>query len=333
MAIHIRRREFIIALGAAAAAWPLVVRAQPPERIRRVALFPLGAERDAEAQAYVRALRQSLEKLGWIDGQNIRIDIRWESGETGRMQADVAAALGLTPDVIVSGGTPVTAELRQKTRTIPIVFANVGDPLGSGLVDSLAHPGGNLTGFAAVESSIGGKWMELLREIAPHVNQVLVLVDPRNPTRKFHVPAIESAARSFAVPLTTALAHSPAEIERAIGEFAGKSNAGMIVLPSPFAQAHRELTIALAAKHRLPSMYGARTYAASGGLISYSTDWVDQYRQAASYVDRIFKGARPTDLPVQLPTKYELLINLKTAKALGFDVPLFLQQRADEVIE
>ncbi len=328
-----RRREFVTLLGGAAATWPLAVRAQQPERIRRIVLFLLGAERDPEAQADVRALRQSLGKLGWVDGQNIRIDIRWASGETGRMQADVTAALGLDPDVIVSGGTPVTAELRRKTRTIPIVFVNVGDPLGSGLVQNLAHPDGNLTGFVAHESSIGGKWVELLKEIAPHLNQVLLLVDPQNPTWKFHVPAIEAAARSFAVPLTAAHVHSAAEIERAIGAFAGKPNAGMIVLPSPFAQAHRELTIALAAKHRLPAMYGARTYAADGGLMSYSSDWVDQYRQAASYVDRIFKGARPADMPVQQPTKYELVINLRTAKALGLDVPLFLQQRADEVIE
>jgi putative tryptophan/tyrosine transport system substrate-binding protein len=312
-----RRREFIALLGGAAIAWPLVTRAQQPERIRRIALFPLGAERDPEAQAYVRALRQSLEKLGWIDGQNISIDIRWASGETGRMQADVAAALGLAPDVIVSGGTPVTAELRRKTRTIPIVFVNVGDPLGTGLVQSLAHPGGNLTGFVAHESSIGGKWVELLKEIAPHVSEVLVLTDPQNPTWKLHVPAIAAAARSFAVSPTAAHVHSPAEIEHAIGVFAGKPNAGMIVLPSPFAQAHRELTIALAAKHSLPTMYGARTYAASGGLISYSSDWVNQYRQAASYVDRIFKGARSTDLPIQQPTKYELVINLKTARRSG----------------
>jgi putative ABC transport system substrate-binding protein len=327
------RREFTTLLGGAAAAWPLAARAQQSAGTRRIAVFPLAAEGHPEAQAYLAALRQSLEKLGWIEGQNVQIDIRWQSGETPRMQADVAAALGLAPDVIVSGGTPVTTELRRKTRTIPIVFVNVGDPLGSGLVQSLAHPGGNLTGFAAVESSIGGKWMELLKEIAPHVKEVLVLVDPQNPTWKFHVPAIEAAAQSFAVPLTAVHVHNPAEIERAIDAFAGKPNAGMIVHPSNFAHAHRELTIALAAKHRLPAMYAGRIYVASGGLISYGSDWVEQYRQAASYVDRILKGARPADLPVQLPTKYELVINLKTAKSLGLNVPLFLQQRADEVIE
>jgi putative ABC transport system substrate-binding protein len=328
-----RRRNFIALLGSAAVAWPCAARAQQTERMRRIALFPLAAESDPEAQAYVRALRQALEKLGWIDGQNIRIDIRWESGDVGRMQADVAAMLSLAPDVIVSGGTPVTRELRQRTGTIPIVFVNVGDPLASSLVRSLAQPGGNVTGFAALESSIGGKWVELLKEIAPRVNQVFVLVDPQNPTWKFHLPTIEAAAQSFALPLTAAQARNSAEIEHAIDGFAGKPNAGMIVLPSPFAQAHRELTIALAAKHRLPAVYGARSYVASGGLLSYSSDWVDQYRQAASYVDRILKGARPGDLPVQQPTKFELVINLKTAKTLGLDVPLFLQQRADEVIE
>jgi putative ABC transport system substrate-binding protein len=223
--------------------------------------------------------------------------------------------------------------LRQRTGTIPIIFVNVGDPLASGLVHSLARPGGNVTGFVAVESSTGGKWMELLKEIAPRVKEVLVLVDPQNPTWKFHVPAIEAAGQSFAVSVTAAHVRSPDEIERAIDAFAAKPNGGMIVLASPFAQAHRELTITLAAKHRLPAVYGARLYVASGGLLSYSSDWIEQYRQAASYVDRILKGARPGDLPVQQPTKFELVINLKTAKALGLEVPLQLQQLADEVIE
>ena len=223
---HLRRREFMTLL--AAATWSLAARAQQSERIRRIALFPLGAESDAEAQAYVRALRQSLERLGWIDGQNIRIDIRWQSGDAGRTQAVIADALSLAPEIIVSGGTPLTGELRQRTRTIPIVFVNVGDPLGSGLVHSLAHPGGNVTGFTAGESSFGGKWVELLKEIAPRVNQVLVLVDPQNPTWKFHVPTIEAAAQSFAVQLTVIHVHYPAEIERAIDAFAGRPNAGMI---------------------------------------------------------------------------------------------------------
>ena len=327
-----KRREFITLIGGAAA-WPLAARAQHDSRVRRIAVFPLGAESDPQARVYVQAFRESLEKLGWIAERNIHIDIRWESGDTRHMQAEVAGALSLAPDVIVSGGTQITEELRQRTRSIPIIFANVGDPVTSGLVSNLAHPGGNLTGFTAAESSIGGKWLELLKEIAPRVNELLVLVNPENPTWKFHVPTIEAAARSFTVPVTAAHVRSPAEIKQAIEAFANKPYAGLIVLPSPFAQAHRELTIALAAEYRLPAMYGVRSYVASGGLMSYSSDWVDQYRQAAFYVDRIFKGARPADLPVQQPTKFELAINLKTAKALGLDAPLFLQQRADEVIE
>jgi putative tryptophan/tyrosine transport system substrate-binding protein len=292
-----KRREFIALLGGAAVAWPLAARAEQSQGVRRIALFPLGAEGDPEAHTYVRALRETLERLGWIDGQNIRIDIRWESGDAGRVQADVTGALSLAPDVIVSGGTVYTRELQQRTKTIPIVFVNVGDPLASGLVHSLAQPGGNVTGFVAVESSFGGKWMELLKEIAPRVNAVLVLVDPQNPTWKFHVPAIEAAARSFVVQVTAAHVLYPAEIESAIDGFAGKPNAGMIVLASPFAQAHRELTIALAAKHRLPAVYGTRLYVASGGLLSYSSDWLDQYRQAASYVDRILKARGPGTCP------------------------------------
>jgi putative ABC transport system substrate-binding protein len=241
--------------------------------------------------------------------------------------------LSLDPEVIVSGGTPTTAELAQRTRTVPIVFVNVGDPLASGLVHSLARPGGNVTGFTAVESSIGGKWVELLKEIAPRVERLLLVFNPQNPTWKFHVPTTEAAASALALPVTTASARSPADIESAIVAFANKPNGGMIVLPSPFAQAHRELTIALAAKYRLPAMYGVRTYVTDGGLISYSSDWVEQYRQAARYVDRILKGAQPGDLAVQQPAKFELLINLKTAKAIGIDVPLHLQQLADEVIE
>jgi putative ABC transport system substrate-binding protein len=327
-----RRREFIKVLGGAAA-WPLAARAQQGERVRRIALFPLGAAGDPEADAYVQALRQSLKELGWSDGRNIRIDVRWESADRAHLQADVAAALSLDPEVIVSGGTPTTAELAQRTRTVPIVFVNVGDPLASGLVHSLARPGGNVTGFTAVESSIGGKWVELFKEIAPRVERLLLVFNPQNPTWKFHVPTTEAAASALALPVTTASARSPADIESAIVAFANKPNGGMIVLPSPFAQAHRELTIALAAKYRLPAMYGVRTYVTDGGLISYSSDWVEQYRQAARYVDRILKGAQPGDLAVQQPAKFELLINLKTAKAIGIDVPLHLQQLADEVIE
>jgi putative ABC transport system substrate-binding protein len=327
-----RRREFIATVGGAAAC-PLMARAQEVQRVRRIALFPLAAENDPEARDYVGAFRESLAKLGWIDGQNIQIDIRWQSGEAGRLQADVVDALGLSPDVIVCGGTTVTTELRRRTNTTPIVFVTVGDPLAAGRVQNLAHPGGNVTGFTSIESSIGGKWLELLKEIAPHVDHALLLFDPQNPTWQFYVPAIEAAAASLGMQLTAARVNNATEIEPAIGAFEGKSNAGMIVLGGPFIRAHRELIITLAAKYRLPAMYGAQAYVSSGGLMSYGTDPVGSYRQAASYVDRIFKGARPRDLPIQQPTKFELKINLKTAKALGLDVPLHLQQIADEVIE
>jgi putative ABC transport system substrate-binding protein len=328
----IKRRTFIAALGSVTA-WPLAARAQGVERVRRIALFPLAAENDPEAQDYVNAFRESLAKLGWIDGQNVQIDIRWQSGEAGRLQADVADVLGLSPDVIVCGGTAVTTELRRRTNTSPIVFVTVGDPLAAGLVQNLAHPGGNVTGFTSIESSIGGKWLELLKAIAPRVDHALLLFDPQNPTWQFYVPAIEAAAGSLGMQLTAARVNNDAEIEPAIDAFEGKSSAGMIVLGGPFIRAHRELVITLAAKYRLPAMYGNSLYVSSGGLMSYGIDPVGSYRQAASYVDRIFKGARPGDLPIQQPTKFELKINLKTAKALGLEVPLHLQQIVDEVIE
>ncbi|HLX18186.1 MAG TPA: ABC transporter substrate-binding protein [Bradyrhizobium sp.] len=329
-----KRREFISLIGGAAAAWPLAARAQQGERVRRIAVFPLGPEGDQDTQAYIRMLRQSLDKLGWSDGRNIRIDVRWEAGDSARIPADVEAALGLDPEVIVSGGTPTTTVLAQRTRTIPIIFVNVGDPVASGLVRSLAQPGGNITGFTAVESAIGGKWVELLKEIAPRVERLLLLFDPRNPTSKFHVPTIEAAASSIlALPVTTAPVHSVAEVESAIGAFSSKPNGGLIALPSPFVRANSAVVIALAAKYELPAIYGVRTFVSGGGLMSYGSDWGEQYRQAASYVDRILKGARPSELAVQLPTKFELAINLKTAKTLGLDVPLHLQQLADEIIE
>jgi len=325
----VRRRDFIAGLGGAVA-WPLVARAQGGQRVRRIALFPYAAENDLEAQDYVSAFRESLAKLGWIDGQNIRIDIRWQSGEAGPMQADVVGVLSLSPDVIVCGGSQATTELRRRTNTIPIVFVNVAEPLAAG-VQNLAHPGGNVTGFTGLESTVGGKWVELLKEIAPRVDNLLVIFNPQNPV-PILMPAIETAARSFGMQLTAARVNTAGEIEHAIGAFEGKPNVGMIGLAG-FLPAHRELIIALAAKYRLPAVYGTTVYVRSGGLMSYGSDWVDQYRQAASYVDRIFNGAQPGDLPVQQPTKYELRINLKTAKALGLEFPWFLQQRADEVIE
>jgi putative ABC transport system substrate-binding protein len=294
-------------------------------------VFAFGAESDPAAQAYVRALRQGLEQLGWIEGRNIRVDYRWASGD--RLKAEVAEMVELAPDVILCGATQLTGEFQQKTRTIPIVFVHVADPVAGGLVESLARPGGNITGFTAYESSIGEKWLEVLKEIAPRLTQVAVLVDPQNPTWMMHVPTMEKAAPLFAVQLTAVHVRDAAEIERSINSFAARPNTGLIVLPSVMNSDQRELITTLAAKNRMPAIYALRAFVASGGLAYYSSDWVDLYRRAASYIDRILKGAKPADLPVQQPTKFELAINLKTAKALGLDVPPSILARADEVIE
>jgi putative ABC transport system substrate-binding protein len=327
-----KRREFITLLGGAAA-WPLTARAQQPKRMRRIVVFPLGAESDPEAQAYVSALRQGLEKLGWVTGQNIRIDHRWITDDVSRMRADVAEVVALAPEVIVSGGTQATGELQKNTRAIPTIFVQVSDPLASGLVQSLAHPEGNITGFSAYESSIGGKWLELLKEIAPSISQILILVDQQNPTWKLHVPAVVAAAPQFTVQVTATHVSNPAEIEHAIDAFGAKPDAGMVGLPGALNQNYRKLIIELAAKHRMPAIYALRSYVTSGGLAYYGSDHVDMYRRAASYVDRIIKGAKPADLPVQQPTKFELVINLKTARMLGLAVPPSLLAIADEVIE
>ena len=326
-----KRREFITLLGGAAAAWPFAARAQQPDQVRRIGVFTSGAESDPSAQAYVRALRQGLEKLGWIEGRNIRADYRWASGDVNRLRADAAEMVDLTPDVILCGGTQLTEILRQKTGAIPIVFVHVADPIAGGLVQSLARP--DEYHGSAYDSSISEKWLEVLKKIAPRLTQVLVLVDPQNPTWMLHVPTMEKVAPSFAVQLTTVHVRSPEEIERAIDAFAATPNAGMIVLPSVMTGDQRDLIINLASKHRMPAIYALRAFVSSGGLIYYSSDWADLYRRAASYVDRILKGAKPGDLPVQQPVKFELIINLKTAKALGLEVPPTLLARADEVIE
>jgi putative ABC transport system substrate-binding protein len=333
MTAFIRRRELITLLGGAVAAWPLAARAQQPDQVRRIGVFTSGAESDPSAQAYVRALRHGLEKLGWIEGRNIRADYRWASGDVTRLRADAAEMVDLTPDVILCGGTQLTEILRQNTRAIPIVFVHVADPIAGGLVQSLARPDDNITGFTAYDSSISEKWLEVLKKIAPRLTQVLVLVDPQNPTWMLHVPTMEKVAPSFAVQLTTVHVRSPEEIERAIDAFAATPNAGMIVLPSVMTGDQRDLIINLASKHRMPAIYALRAFVSSGGLIYYSSDWADLYRRAASYVDRILKGAKPGDLPVQQPVKFELIINLKTAKALGLTVPPTLLALADEVIE
>jgi putative ABC transport system substrate-binding protein len=285
-------------------------------------------------QLYEKTLREGLEALGWIDGRNIQIASRWSGGDTKRLRAVADELVILAPEVIVGGSTQVTTALKERTRTVPIVFVHVADPLAASLVQSLARPGGNITGFAAYESSIGGKWLELLKEAAPRIAHVLVLVDTQNPTWRMHVPTIEGVAPLLSVTPSVTHVSSAREVELAIQAVARLSNAGMIVLPGLLLDNElRELVVALAAKHGVPAIYGSRQMVASGGLMYYSSDWVDLYRRAASYVDQILKGAKPDELPVQQPTKFEFVVNLRTAKTLGITIQPALLARADEVIE
>jgi putative tryptophan/tyrosine transport system substrate-binding protein len=330
MTACIGRREFITLLGGAAT-WPLAARAQS-ERLRRVAVLMVQAANDAEGQSRLAAFLQALRQLGWTEGQNFRIDIRWATAnEHARRQSEELTALA--PDVILATATLAVAPLQQVTRTIPIVFVNIVDPVGAGFVTSLARPGGNTTGFTAFEYGISGKWLELLKEIAPGVTRVAVLRDPGTVSGIGQFAAIQSMAPGLRVELIPTDVRDALEIERDIAAFARTSAGGLIVTGSPSATLHRELIATLAAQHKLPAVYAFPFFATSGGLISYGPNTIDQYRRAASYVDRILKGEKAGDLPVQAPTKYELVINLKTAKALGLEVPPTLLARADEVIE
>jgi putative tryptophan/tyrosine transport system substrate-binding protein len=326
------RREFITLLGGVAT-WPLVARAQQPgERMRRVGVLMYLAADDAEAQGRLAAFTQALKQLGWSDGHNVRIDTRWATADDIRRHAAELAALA--PDVLVAAtGTTTLAPLLQATRTVPIVFVNVIDPVGGGFVESLARPGGNATGFTLYEYSIGGKWLELLKEIAPGVKRVAVLREAGLASLIGQFGAIQIVAPSLGVELRSVDVREPGEIERGIAAFAQGSAGGLIVPGSPGTFNHRKLIIELAARHRLPAVYSARDFAADGGLIAYGPDRVDQFRRAAGYVDRILKGEKPADLPVQAPTRYELVINLKTAKAFGIEIPTTVLARADEVIE
>jgi putative tryptophan/tyrosine transport system substrate-binding protein len=329
----IRRREFVILLGgSAAAAWPIVARAQQPERMRRIGVLMNLAADDAEGQTRVAAFVQQLQQLGWTDGGNVRIDYRWGAIDAERIRRDVADLVAVAPDVVLASFIQGVAELQQVTRTVPIVFVTVVDPVGGGLVESLPRPGGNTTGFTLFEYGLSGKWLELLKEIAPHVTRTAVLRDPRA-SGSGQLGAIQGAAPSFGMELRPIDMRDAGGIERAVAAFARDSNGGLIVTGSSLAIAHRDLIITLAARHKLPAVYTHRVFVTGGGLISYGPDRVDQYRRAARYVDRILKGEKPADLPVQAPTKYELVINLKTAKALAIDVPPTLLARADEVIE
>jgi putative tryptophan/tyrosine transport system substrate-binding protein len=328
-----RRRAFIALLGGVVAAWPLAARAQQPERMRRVGVLMPNAADDPEYQARMAAFLQGLAQLGWIDGRNVRIDTRWGVADADRIRKYAAELIALAPDVILAHSSGALAPLLQATRTVPIVFTNVADPVGAGYVDSLARPGGNATGFLVFEYSIAAKWLELLKEIAPRVTRAAVLRESAVAAGPAQFGVIQSAAPSLGVELRPIDVRDAGEIERAITAFAQGSNGGLIVTGSPGALFHRTLIVALAARHRLPAVYFGRNYITDGGLIAYGPDLIDQSRRAAGYVDRILKGEKPGDLPVQAPTRYQLVINLKTAKALGLTVPDSLLARADEVIE
>jgi putative ABC transport system substrate-binding protein len=322
----VRRRDFITLIGGAAAAWPLAVRAQQGGNIRRICVLTAGVGADdPDAQAGNDAFVLALQQLGWTSGRNLRIDYFWGSG-----QDDLAA---LAPDVILASGTASLAALLQATRMVPIVFVNVADPVGAGFVDSLGRPGGNVTGFMQFEYSLSGKWVELLKQIAPSVTRAAVLRDPALTSGIGQFAVIQSVAPTVGVDVIPVSVRDAAEIERVVAAFARASNGGLIVTASALAAVHRDLIIALAARHKLPAVYYERSYTVAAGLISYGSDFVDQYRRAAGYIDRILEGEKPADLPVQAPTKYELVINLKAAKALGLDVPSQLLARAHEMIE
>jgi ABC-type uncharacterized transport system substrate-binding protein len=333
MASYIGRRQFLATLGGAVA-WPLAARAQQADRVRRIgALIGAPTADNPDAQANIGRFLQVLQQLGWTDGRNVRIDIRWGAGNADEIRKYAAELAALAPDVIFASGTASVGPMLQATRTVPIVFANVADPVGAGFVDSLARPGGNASGFIQFEYSLSGKWLELLKQIAPGVTRAAVLRDPAITSGIGQFAVIQSVAPSVGVEVSAINVRNAGEIERAVTAFARSSNGGLIVTASALAVLHRQLIIALAARHKLPAVYYRRYFVTSGGLISYGYDVVEQFRGAAGYVDRILKGATPADLPVQAPTKYELVINLKTAKALGLEVPPTLLARADEVIE
>ena len=327
-----RRRDFIKIVAGSAASWPLTAHAQQTERMRRIGVL-IGVADDPEGQARLAAFYRGMLDRGWSEGRNIQIDVRFTAGNADRARAYAAELIKLAPDVILAHSAQIVIALQQQTTTIPIVFVQVVDPVSSGLVDSLAHPGGNITGFVSLDFGMGAKWLEILKQIAPHVTRVGIPRDPTTPGGSGQMGAIQAATSSFGVELKAIDARDPATIERAISAFAQEPNAGLIVLSNPRASVHRELIANLAARFRLPAIYPYPFFVTSGGLIAYGIDNYDLWRKAAEYVDRILKGEKPEDLPVQEPTKYELVINLKTAKALGLTVPPSLLARADKVIE
>ena len=327
-----KRRNFMSLLGGAAA-WPFAARAQQPEPMRRVGVLMQIAEGDAESKIQVAEFLRELRELGWVVGRNVKLDTRWAGGDSDRIRKYAAELVALAPDVVLASGGTVVGALQQASRTVPIVFVNVTDPIGRGYVASLAEPGGNATGFTSFEFGIGGKWLELLKQIAPGVARVAVLRDPVITAGMGYLAAIHALAPSFGVEVSPVDVRVKSDMERAIAAFARTPNGGLIVTPDPAAIAHRELIIALASQYRLPAIYPFRYFAAEGGLISYGPNAIEQFRRAASYADRILKGEKPGNLPVQAPTKFELAISLKTAKALDVAVPQMLVSRADELIE
>ena len=329
-----RRREFITILGGAAATWPLPARAQHSEQMRRIGVLQGGGDTDdPRSQPNITAFLQTLQQLGWADGRNVKIDYRWPAADADKTRKYAAELVALAPDVILAMSSPALVSLLQATRTVPIVFVGVADPVGAGFVDSLSRPGGNATGFMLFDYSLSTKWVELLKEIAPGVKRAAVLRDPAIASGIGQWGAISSAAPSLGVEVSPVNVRDAPEIERGVAAFARSGNGGLIVTGSPLSLVHRDLIITLAARHKLPTVYFLRRFVTDGGLISYGPDQVDQSRRAAGYADRILKGEKPADLPVQTPTKYELVINLKTAKALGLTIPPVVLARADEVIE
>jgi putative ABC transport system substrate-binding protein len=327
-----RRREFIAGLGGAAA-WPVVARAQQVDRVPRIGVLMPWDENDPLMKARIPAFIQALAELGWTDGRNVSMDVRWGTGDINRIEALAQGLVGSRPDIIVAQGTQATVAVQRETRTIPVVFANVSDPVASGIVPRLDRPSGNITGFAVLEPSLGGKWLELLTEIAPGVKRAAIMFNPDTAPASIYIPSFETAARSLKVMSFIAPTYSDPEIETAILALGHEPRGGLVVMVSPFITAHRAQIIFAAARNNIPAVYSASYFAKDGGLLSYGPDRVDNWRRAASYVDRILRGAKPGDLPVQFPTKFEMAVNLKTAKALGLTVPQSILLRADEVIE
>src|SRR5262245_26828773 len=327
-----RRREFIAALGGAVA-WPIAARAQQGDRVQRIGVLMSGDENDPVWKLRLAAFTQALADLGWTDGRNVRMDLRWAGTDNNRIRALAQELVGLQPDIFLTNSTPTTTALQRETRTIPIVFATMADPVASGLVTRLDRPSGNVTGFATNEASLAGKWLELLSEIAPGLKRVAVMFNPDTAPVASYMPLLETAARSLKIVPITAPVHSDLEIETAIIALGREAGSGLVSMPDIWMTAHRAPLILAAARNNVPAVYNVSDFARDGGLLSYGVDLVDNYRRAASYVDRILRGAKPGDLPVQLPTKFEMVVNLKTAKALGLTVPQSILLRADEVIE